>query len=206
MKKFNLFSEVIVVNKSDLQNIIDKSEEFAIDIYGNIIDNSSYTKDDIYIFKSIADTDVELVKSFGNRYQLVEDDERVLIKAFGNWQALIEINTPNASYDDTTADGIGEFSNKGLEEIGWNAVDFNIYYRSLVEVLEEKCEGVILCIEQEEPYQFSGLGFITDNKAAYSILFKYAQDRITEAMKSDEDYKRETLTNDELKVLKFFKL
>jgi len=206
MKKFNLFREVIVVNKSDLQNIINKSEEFAIDIYGNIINNSSYTKNDIYIFKSIADTEVELVKSFGNSYQLVEDGERVLIKAFGNWQALIEINTPNASYDDTTSDGIAEFSDKGLEEIGWNAVDFNIYYRSLVEVLEEKCEGIILCIEQEDPYQFSGLGFITDNKASYDVLFKYAQDRIIEAMKSDEDYKRETLTNDELKVLEFFKL
>ncbi len=206
MKKFNLFNEVIVVTKSDLQNMIAKGEEFAIDINGNIINNSSYSQKDIYIFKSCADTDVELVKSFGNKYQLVEDAQRVLIKAAGNWQALIEINTPNASYDDTSADGVGEFEDKGLEEIGWNAVDFNVYYRSLVEVLEEKCEGTVLCIEQDEPYQFSGLGFIADNKAAYDVLFKYSQERIVDAMKNNEDYKRDTLNSDELKVLEFFKL
>ncbi|MCF6331374.1 MAG: hypothetical protein L3I99_07515 [Sulfurimonas sp.] len=206
MKKFNLFNEVIVVNKSDLQNIIAKGEEFGIDINGNIINNSSYSQKDIYIFKSCADADVELVKSFGNKYQLVEDAQRVLIKAAGNWQALIEINTPNASYDDTSADGVGEFEDKGLEEIGWNAVDFNVYYRSLVEVLEQKCEGTVLCIEQDEPYQFSGLGFIADYKVAYDVLFKYAQERIIDAMKNNEDYKRETLNSDELKVLEFFKL
>ena len=206
MKKFNLFSEVIVVNKSDLQNIIAKNEEFGIDINGKIINNPSYSKEDIYIFKAKADTNVELTKAFGNKYQIVEDGERILIKAFGNWQALIEINTPNASYDDTTADGIGEFEDEGLEDIGWNAIDFNINYRSLVDILEEKCEGTILCIEQIEPYQFSGLGFITDNKAAYDVLFKYAQERITEAMETDEDYKRETLDRDELEVLEFFKL
>lgn len=206
MKKFNLFNEIIIVSKSDLQNIIDKDEEFGIDINGNIINNSSYSEKDIYVFKDKADKNVELTKAFGNRYQLVKDNERILIKAFGNWQALIEINTPNASYDDTTADGIGEFEDKELENIGWNAIDFNINYRSLVELLEQKCEGTIFCIEQDEPYQFSGLGFIYDNKAAYDVLFKYAQDRITQAMQTDEDYKRETLDSDELEVLEFFKL
>ncbi len=206
MKKFNLFNEVIVVNKSDLQNIMLKGEEFGIDIYGNIIDNSSYTKDDIYIFKGKIDADLELIKSFGNKYQLVEDGDRVLIKAFGNWQALIEINTPNATYDDTTADGVGEFEDEGLENIGWNAVDFNVNYRSLVEVLEEKCEGTLLCIEQDDPYQFSGLGFIEDTKVAYDVLFKYVQERIIEVMKTDDDYKRENLDSDELEVLEFFKL
>lgn len=206
MKKFNLFNEVIVVNKSELQNIMLKGEEFGIDIYGNIIDNSSYTKDDIYIFKGKTDADLELIKSFGNKYQLVEDGDRVLIKAFGNWQALIEINTPNATYDDTTSDGVGEFEDEGLENIGWNAVDFNINYRSLVEVLEEKCEGILLCIEQDDPYQFSGLGFIEDTKVAYDVLFKYVQERIIELMKTDDDYKRENLDSDELEVLEFFKL
>ena len=206
MKKFNLFSEIIVVSKSDLQKMVDKNEEFGIDIHGNIIDNSSYSKEDIYIFKAKANKDIELTKAFGNKYQLVEDEDRILIKAFGNWQELIKINTSNASYDDTTADGIGEFADEGLEDIGWNAIDFNVYYRSLVDVLEEKCDGTLLCIEQLEPYQFRGLGFIADNKVAYDILFKYAQDRITDAMENDEDYKRETLDSDELEVLEFFKL
>ena len=206
MKKFNLFNEIIVVNKSDLQKAITKDEEFGIDIKGNIIDNSSYSKDDIYIFKAKADKNVSLIKAFGNKYQLAEDNDRVLIKAFGNWQELIKINASNASYDDTSADGIDEFSDEKLEDIGWNAIDFNIYYRSLVDVLEEKCEGTLLCIEQEDPYQFSGLGFLDDNKDAYDVLFKYCQDRIIEAMENDEDYKRETLDKDELEVLEFFNL
>ncbi len=215
MKKFNLFNEIITVDKNILLQTINKNEEFGITIEGDIITDDA-KGNAIYIFKGKLDIQTNthlapqkpqtLQDMFGTNYQIVEDDKRVLIKAFSAWQSLIEINTPNASYDDTTADGVAEFGNKELENLGWNATEFNIDYRDLVELLEEKCQGTILCIEQEEPYQFSGLGFIADNKEAYNTLFNYCQEKITKLMNEDNEFVKETLEDDELEALKFFKI
>ncbi len=203
MKKFNLFNEIIKVDKTDLTNAINTQKVFGITIDGKIVDAN--TKD-ILIYKAKAQITPTFTKALGNNYQLVEDGDKVLIKAFSNWQELIKINTPNASYDDTTADGVAEFSNKDLEDIGWHATEFNIRYRTLVEVLEKNCDGVVLCIEQEEPYQFSGLGFLTDNNEAKKVLFEYCQKEIKNKLENDEDFKIETLTDDEEDAAKFFKL
>jgi len=129
-----------------------------------------------------------------------------LIKAFGNWQEIIAFNTPLASYDDTTADGVAEFSNKDLEEIGWQATEFNLSYRELVEVLEEDVEGITLCIEQEEPYQFSGFGFITNNDQAKDVMFKYCKDKIKVLLETDDDFKEEYLEDDQRDAIKYFGL
>lgn len=214
MKKFNLFNEIITVNKTDLLNTINKNEIFGININGEIITKEFNKEVLIYKDKIVIQSQTGLTPTapktlqdmFGKNYQIVEDGQRILIKAFSNWQALIGLNTPNASYDDTTADGVAEFGNKDLENLGWHATDFNINYRSLVEELEEKCAGTVLCIEQEEPYQFSGLGFIEDNNEAYNTLFKYCQDEIKKLMSEDEHFAKENLDDDELEALEFFKI
>ena len=213
MKKFNLFNEIIIAQKSELINAINTTKEFSVTINGEIR-YEPYLSSDIFIFrgkhtpapvnamtppKTFALSDV-----FGKNYQIVEDGERVLIKAFSNWQELIGLNTPNASYDDTTADGVAEFSNKELEDIGWYATDFNADYRDLVDVLESKCKGIVLCIEQEEPYQFSGLGFIEDNEEAKKVLFEYCQNHVKDKIANDEDFIEEFLEDDEIKAAKFF--
>ena len=143
----------------------------------------------------------------GKNYQLVIDEDRVLIKAFSNWQELIVVNTPRASYDDTTGDGVAEFSNKELENIGWHATEFNIKYRTMVEILEEKCQGTLLCIEQEEPsYQFSGLAFLDDDEKAKEILFDYCQSEAKKLMDNDPLYAKDKLNDDEEEAAEFFKL
>jgi hypothetical protein len=205
MKKFNLFNEIIIIDSDELKKVIKSGKKFALNIKGEIC-HEALTKDDIFIYHGIPNKEVSIELAFGNKYQILIDDKRALIKAFGNWQELITLNTPLASYDDTTADGIAEFSNKDLEDIGWHSTEFNITYRELVEVLEDKIDGILLCIEQEKPYQFSGLGFITDYKNAYDVLFEYTQNRIIETIKTDNDYKQEFLNDDELEALKFFNL
>jgi len=205
MKKFNLFNEIIISQKSALLNAINSCKTFGININGEIKFEPFQDKE-ILIYKG----QPEIVENFssvlGKNYQLVEDNDRVLIKAFSNWQELIEVNTPRASYDDTTADGVAEFSNKELEDIGWHATEFNINYRTLVEVLEEKCEGVILCIEQEDPYQFSGLGFLSDDEEAKKVMFEYCQAKAKDLLDNDPDFKREELSDDEEEAAEFFKL
>ncbi len=201
MKKFNLFNEIIVVDTTSFKDAITSQKPFAINIKGEVkfepLDNN-----EILIYQGKPDMTEDFSKVLGKNYQLVEDGSRVLIKAFSNWQELIKINTPRASYDDTTADGVGEFSDKELEEIGWHATEFKINYRMLVEVLEEKCEGIVLCIEQEEPYQFSGLGFIKDNSHAKEVLFEYCKNIAKDKIQNDEYYK--TLTDDEEEAAEFF--
>ncbi|MCX6077453.1 MAG: hypothetical protein NTW78_11310 [Campylobacterales bacterium] len=215
MKKFNLFKEIIVVNKPSLLGAINASKSYAIDINGEI-KYEPFKENDILIYqgKHIPSSASALTPSskpsletiLGKNYHVVEDNDRVLIKAFSNWQEIIKLNTPRASYDDTTGDGVAEFSNKELEDIGWHATEFNINYRALIELLEERCEGTLICIEQEEPYQFSGLGFLSDIAHAKEVLYEYCQNQIKKLMAEDEDYKRENLTDDELEAAVFFKI
>ena len=205
MKKFNLFNEIIIAKHSDLLQAINSQQLFGINIKGEII-YEPFSDNEIFIYQGKPKIVEDFTKALGKNYQLVEDKERVLIKAFSNWQELISINMPRASYDDTTADGIAEFSNKELEDIGWHATEFNIRYRELVEVLEEKCEGIILCIEQEEPYQFSGLGFLSDNAHAKQTLFKYVQDIAKDKLENDDDFNIDDLDDDQEEAIEFLKI
>ena len=216
MKKFNLFKEIITAERKEVFTAINSGKIFGINITGKIV-YEPFAEKEILIFSGkytqkpvsalTPPSPVKIEDIFGKNYQIVEDDERVLIKAFSNWQELIGINTPKCSYDDTTADGVAEFSDKGLEEIGWQATEFNINYRDLVNELEAKCEGYVLCIEQEEPqYQFSGLGFLTDAKHANEVLFAYAKEHVKNMIATHEDFVRDMLTEEEEEAAKFFGL
>jgi len=216
MKKFNLFKEIITADKREVLKAINTGKTFALNYKGEI-KTPPYAEKEILIFEGkysskpvsalVPPTPMKIEEVFGKNYQIVEDEDRLLVKAFSNWQELIGLNTPRSSYDDTTADGVAEFSNKNLEEIGWQATEFNIDYRKLVELSEEKCEGITLCIEQEEPqYQFSGLGFIFDDEAAEKIFFEYAKNHVEHMMETHEDFVKEDLTDDEEEAAKFFGL
>jgi hypothetical protein len=204
VKKFNLFQEIITVDKNSLQEAIGTKKSFGIDINGKIC-REPFSVKDILIYMGTPDTNVALNSALGNKYQVVEDADRVLIKAFSNWQEIIGLNTPRATYDDTTADGVDEFSTKEMENIGWHAAEFNIKYRTLVELLEEKCDGTLICIEQEEPYQFSGLGFVDDLENARDVLFDFCQREVKRLMAEDKDFAKENLNDDELEAAEFFK-
>ncbi len=215
MKKFNLFKEIIVADKLSLLQAFNTSKMFGINIKGAVV-YEPFGEKEILIYKGkhtpvqtsalIPKAAVSITAILGKNYQVVEDEERVLIKAFSNWQELIGVNLPRASYDDTTGDGVAEFSNKELEEVGWHATEFNISYRTLVELLESKCEGTLLCIEQEEPYQFSGLAFLQDDAQATQIAFEYCQNTIKKIISEDPLFQKENLSDDELEAAEFFQL
>ncbi len=215
MKKFNLFKEIIITDKSSLLKAVNSSKVFGITIKGEV-KHEPFADEDILVYQGkhipapksalIPTTPISLTAILGKNYQVVEDEERLLIKAFSNWQELIGVNTPRASYDDTSGDGVAEFSDKDLEKIGWHATEFSINYRTLVELLEEKCEGTLLCIEQEDPYQFSGLAFLSDNAHARTVMFEYCKNEIKKLMAEDPLFKKENLSDDELEAAEFFEL
>ena len=214
MKKFNLFKEIITLNKQELLNAINSQKEFGVNTKGEIV-FAPFAPKEVLIYSGKHTPQptnslqppkpMTLAEILGKNYQVVEDEDRVLIKAFSNWQELIALNVSRASYDDTTGDGVAEFSNKELEQMGWHATEFDIGYRELVELIEERCEGILLCIEQEEPhYQFSGLGFIADDESAKQVVFEYCQAKIKEKILSDDLYSPENLSEDEEEAARFF--
>ena len=215
MKKFNVLKEIIVVLRTELLQAINTNQEFAINYKGEVV-TPPYAEKEIFIFKGKAQAPKASALSMpkaqsiadilGKNYKVVEDEGRILIKASGNWQELININMPNTDYDDTTADGVAEFANKEMENIGWYGDEFNVNYREMVEELEDKADGVILCVEQEEPYQFSGMGFIFDIENAKEVLFDFCQTKAKDKIANDPDFAVDTLTDDEEEAAKFFKL
>ena len=215
MKQFNLLKEIIVILRSDLLKAINTNQEFAININGEVV-TPPYADKEILIFKGKATAPKvsalsmpkpqTIAEILGKNYKVVEDEGRVLIKAAGNWQELIAVNTPNSDYDDTTADGVAEFADREMEQIGWHGDEFEVDYREMVEVLEERADGTVLCIEQDEPYQFSGLGFLYNIEEAKTILFDFCQAKAKEKMENDPDFAADNLTDDEEEAAKFFKL
>jgi hypothetical protein len=210
MKKFNLFKEIIVVAKSDFLCAANSAKRFAITYKGEIV-YEPFEPSLITIYEgsippiSPLSTNLSrpISEMLGTNYRIVEDDDRILIKASGAWQTIIGYNHKRALYDDTSGDGIAEFADKTLEDIGWHATEFNIGYRDIVDQFEAQCEGVLLCIEQEEPYQFSGLGFVTDLQQAQQLAFEYCAAAIKEKIANDDDFS--TLTDDEEEAAEFFK-
>lgn len=211
MKKFNLFKEIIIVAKDDFLRALNSAKRFAITYNGEIYyEPFPHTLISIYegsiAPRSPLSTDLSrpIASMLGDNYRIVEDDDRILIKASGAWQSIIGFNQKRALYDDTTGDGIAEFSDKVLEDIGWHATEFSIGYRDIVEQFEERCEGILLCIEQEEPYQFSGMGFVKELDHARAIAFEYCASTIKEKLANDPDFT--TLTDDEAEAALYFQI
>lgn len=209
MKKFNLFNEIIVVDKNDFLRAANSAKPFAITYTGEIV-YAPFDASLITIFEGSippisplsTDRSRPISAMLGNTYRIVEDEDRLLIKAFGAWQNIIGYNQKRAMYDDTSGDGIAEFADKTLETIGWHATEFNIRYREIVEQFEERCEGILICIEKDEPYQFSGLGFLFHLDHARKVAFEYCAGVIKDKLENDEDYA--TLTDDEEDAKNYF--
>ncbi len=214
MKKFNIIKEIIIVDRAALMQAVNSTKRFAITHDGRVL-HEPYAPTDIFIYQgqmtpqptsALMPTKAQtLSEMMGYKYKIVEDDDRVLIKAGTAWQDLIAVNMENCDYDDTTGDGIDKFSDDDLEEIGWQATEFRVLYRDIVDVLEEKCEGILFCIEHEgDNYQFSGLGYITDKECARKSAFDYCKERVQKALGVEGDYPVDDLTDDEEEAAKFF--
>ncbi|WP_416768359.1 hypothetical protein ACM66T_08660 [Sulfurimonas sp. ST-25] len=214
MKKFNLVKEIIAIDKPAMMAAVNGGKPFGITIKGEI-HYPPYDARSCYIFQGSVDRPApsalmptkpkSLAELLGGNMQVVEVEDRILIKAARNWQEIIGYNVRHADYDDTTGDGVAEFTDKELEEIGWQATEFGINYRELVELIEAQCEGTLFCIENEgENYHFSGMGFIDDMACARKQCFDYCATKIETLLKEDESYHGAVLSDDEEEALAFF--
>jgi len=214
LKKINLQNEIIVVSKPALLHALNSHRTFAITLDGAIEFEPFDTKA-LHIYRGEAaakpsspvapSKPLSIQELLGHNYRVVEDGERILIKASGAWAEILGYNRIHADYDDSTADGISDFSDQTLETIGWHATEFGIGYRELAEFLEAHAKGVLLCIEIESPYQFSGLGFLQDHESAREELFAFCKEKVAYLISNDSDYAPDRLTDDEREAAEYFK-
>jgi len=215
MTKINLYKEIIITSNRELSQALSSNKEFGITIKGEIR-YAPFERSDIFIYQGKITPQPSSALSvpkpqskqdlLGKNYQVVEDDERVLIKAANAWQDIINYNVRNCHYDDTSGDGVAEFGDEALEDMGWLITDFNISYRALVEFLEENADITLVCIENEEPYQFSGMGYFNNLEEARQVLFDHCHAIIKEKLHNDPDFAKEELDDDQLEAVEFFKV
>jgi len=213
MKKINLYEEIIAVDNKELSNALSSNKEFGITVDAKVV-YAPFESTDIFIFKGTitpsSSTSVSVPKELqkqellGKNYQVVEDGDRVLIKAAAAWQDIIAYNVENCHYDDTTGDGVDVFKDNELEDMGWMITDFDVSYRELVEFFEEKADVTLLCIERDEPYQFSGLGYFNDLTQARKLLFDLCKKTIEDKLANDPEYAEDWLDEDQEEAIEFF--
>ena len=121
------------------------------------------------------------------------------IKPVSNWQNIIDMNKENMLYFDHQSDGVELFEDKELEDYGWNASALEINYRQISEFIEESCEGVLLCYDNE--IQFSGFVIVDDiNEVKTKVkefIVNKAKENLEEELFDIED-------DDVIEALEFF--
>ncbi len=212
MEKFNLVEEKIIVNKAALMQAINKGDVFAITYRGEVV-YPPFTDKDIFIFKGSLKIDTPafaiakqrgLNDLFGQLYKIREEAEEVIFEVETAWGEIVGFNQENASYDDTTSDGIMDLGDKELEEMSWHATEFGITNRDISDVIEKGCDGTLFCIHKESPFMFSSLIFIDDFTCAREKVRVFIQEKIADKIANDADFARETLTDDEEEAAAFF--
>jgi len=206
MKKFNVANERITVEKKSLMEAINSGKTFGITHVGEVV-YPPYKTTDIFIFKGSMDVDTPsfaiakergISTIFGTFYKIEENPETVVIDASLAWGDIVGFNLENASYDDTTSDGIMDLGDSELEDMSWHGDEFNIKNRDI--------SGTLFCLHKEEPFIFSSLIFIDDMVHAREVTRKHLTTIIEDKIQNDPDFKRESLTKDQEEAALFFNI
>lgn len=213
LKKINLLNETILVNKIELSKAFSSNKQFGITINGNI-KYLPFESHDIFIYQGQilpkTDTDSSIAKAtnkhnlLGSNYQVLEKNDSILIKAGNAWQDIINYNVPHCDYNDTSGNEVTEFSDKNMEDMAWMLIDFDVTYKEIFEFLEKNVDITLLCIEDEEAYQFSGIGYFDNIATARKTFFNYSQSIIKDKLANDADYTYEYLDEDQIEAVEYF--
>jgi len=214
MRKINLLNEIISVSDQELSQAFTSNKKFGITVNGEI-KYAPFKPIDIFIYQSKVRLEAPTVLSvpqlkrkqelLGSNYQVLEEGERILINAGNAWQDIINYNIPNCHYDNTSGEGANEFADKEIEDMGWMLVDFDINYREIVEFLEENTDITLICIEHEEPYLSSSMGYFNNIEETQKIFYDFCQNVIKDKLANDPDYTFDYLDEDQREAVEFFK-
>jgi len=214
MKVYNLLNYQVEVDKNAFLNAINVQKPIAITLEGNIVEGEqNILPAQPYIFvgkpKSLVGSALvkptPLAKILGDNYEVKDNGDKISIYAGRAWQEVLKANEPFYLYQDTTSDGITEFSDNELDDLIWYSCEFSINYREVAEFLEQNIEGTVICVENENPYHFNGCAYAENIEEARKKAFEF----IKETLKKHIDNKEidlDNLEDDEEEALKFFGL
>lgn len=165
MKKINIKDLYIDIDLIELNEFIKVNKTIIIDYKGNLLsanDNKEaivFESSNLDALKNINDLKL-LGTTLFEKYKPVISGTTCKIKPLNNWQEIIDLNRKTMLYFDHQSDGVEIFEDSTLEDYGWHASALEVNYRQISDFIEENCEGVLMCYDNE--IQFSGFA-IEDN-------------------------------------------
>jgi len=206
MKKINIKDLELNIDITYILNLYASKTPIIIDVDGNIYTKLEEVEKKAVIYKNMQTKQISsMLDAKAIASQLFADYKPNIvgtickIKPVSNWQNIIDLNKENMLYFDHQSDGVELFEDKELEDYGWNASALEINYREISEFIEEFCEGVLLCYDNE--IQFSGF-VIVDN--VNDVKVKVKEYIIN---KTKENIKEQTIDiedDDVIESLEFF--
>jgi len=207
--KVNLLKDRITVNKKELLHAIESKKQFGITLSGDLR-YFPFDKKEIFIYQGqlSASSSASATKPqdfLGENYEVTPKEETFLINAAKAWQDIITYNVPYCHYHDTCENGLTEFLDETLENMGWMIIDFDVTYKEMLEFLEKNVSTTLLYIQSDEPYYFNSIGYFDDIKTTTEIFFTYCQEKIQDKLANDPDYTYDYLDEDQQEAVAYFK-
>ena len=206
MKKINIKDLELDIDITYILNLYASKTPILIDVDGNVYTKLEEVKKKAVIYKNMNVSQLSsMLDAKAIASQLFTDYKPNIvgtickIKPLSNWQNIIDLNKENMLYFDHQSDGVEMFEDKELEDYGWNASALEINYREISEFIEESCDGVLLCYDNE--IQFSGFVIVDDvndvKQKVKEYIINKAKENIKEQLIDIED-------DDVIEALEFF--
>ena len=208
MKKINIKDLELNIDITQILNLYASKTPIIIDVEGNVFTKLEEVNKKAVIYKNMQITQLSsMLDAKAIASQLFADYKPNItgsickIKPVINWQNIIDMNKENMLYFDHQSDGVEIFEDKILEDFGWNASALDINYRQISEFIEESCDGVLLCYDNE--IQFSGFVIVENIEdvrvKVKDFIINKAKENIKEKLIDIED-------DDVLEALDFFEI
>lgn len=206
MKKINIKDLELNIDITQILNLYASKTPIIIDVEGNVFTKLEEVNKKAVIYKNMQITQLSsMLDAKAIASQLFADYKPNItgtickIKPVVNWQNIIDMNKENMLYFDHQSDGVEIFEDKMLEDFGWNASALDINYRQISEFIEESCEGILLCYDNE--IQFSGFVIVNDIN---EVKTKVKEFIVNKAKENLEEELFDTKDDDVIEALEFF--
>lgn len=190
MKKINIKDLELSIDITQILNLYSTKTPIIIDVDGKIYTTLDEVQKKAVIYKnldvkaqpSILDAKTIATNLFSD-YKPNINGSICKIKPVMNWQNIIEMNKENMLYFDHQSDGVEIFEDKTLEDFGWHASALEINYRQISEFIEESCEGILLCYDNE--VQFSGFVIVENIEDVRAKVKEFIIEKVKENIKEE---------------------
>ena len=206
MKKINIKDLELNIDITQILNLHSSKTPIIIDVDGNIYTSENDVKKKAVIYKNIDFKQMSSMLDAKTIASTLFADYKpsiigaiCKIKPVSNWQNIIDMNKENMLYFDHQSDGVEMFEDKTLEDYGWHASALEINYREISEFIEDSCEGVLLCYDNN--IQFNGFVIVENIEEVRTKVKEYIIN------KTNENIKEETIDieeDDVIEALEFF--